>query len=98
MGAVTDGTGDSRFEPVRAAFAENFASRGETGGALCIAIGDRVVADLYGGWTSAARVTRWRPDTLVNVFSVGQGLTALLAARLARDRRPDGSAPGRRYW
>ncbi|HEX9032350.1 MAG TPA: serine hydrolase domain-containing protein [Streptosporangiaceae bacterium] len=95
---MIDGTCDRGFEPVRAAFAENFASRGETGGALCITIGDRVVADLRGGWTNPATRAPWQPDTLVNIFSVGKGLTSLLAARLAGDGRLDPDAAVCRYW
>lgn len=95
---MIDGACDRGFEPVRAAFAENFASRGETGGALCVTIGDRVVADLWGGWTSLVTRAPWQPDTLVNIFSVGKGLTALLAARLAGDGRLDPDAPVCRYW
>lgn len=85
-----DGTTAAGFEPVRDAFAENFASRGESAGALCVTVGGRVVADLWGGWAD--------PDTLVNFFSVGKGLMALLAARLAGDGRLDVDAPVTRYW
>lgn len=95
---MIDGTCDGGFGLVREAFAENFASRGETGGALCVTVGGRVIADLWGGWTTAARSTPWRHDTLVNVFSVGKGLVALLAARLAGDGRIDPDAAVCRYW
>jgi CubicO group peptidase (beta-lactamase class C family) len=87
---VIDGTTAAGFEPVRDAFADNFASRAETGGALCVTVGGKVVADLWGGWA--------HPDTLVNFFSVGKGLMALLAARLAGDGRLDIDAPVARYW
>jgi CubicO group peptidase (beta-lactamase class C family) len=95
---VIGGTCDSRFEPVRAAFCENFTQRGETGAAICVTIGGRVVADLWGGWTSAAKVTRWQPDTLVNLFSVGKGWLALLAAQLTGTGLLDTDAPVARYW
>jgi CubicO group peptidase (beta-lactamase class C family) len=95
---VIDGTCDASFEPVRRAFAENFAARGETGAAICVTASGRVVADLWGGWATAARVTPWRPDTLVNFFSVGKGLTSVLAARLAGTGLLDTDAPVARYW
>ncbi len=95
---MISGRCDSAFEPVRTAFAENFARRGETGGALCIMIGGRVVADLCGGWTAADRRTPWQPDTLVNIFSVGKGLMAVLAARLAGSGRLDSDARVSAYW
>jgi CubicO group peptidase (beta-lactamase class C family) len=95
---VIGGSCDEAFEPVRSEFAENFATRGEPGGALCVTVGGRVVADLYGGWSDAGRRAAWQPDTLVNFFSVGKGLLALLAARLAGDGRLDTDAPVASYW
>jgi len=92
------GTCEPGFEPVREAFAENFSARGETGAAICVTADGRVVADLWGGWTSASRATPWQPDTLVNIFSVGKGLLALLAARLAGTGLLDPDAPVARYW
>ncbi len=83
---------------VREAFAENFASRGETGGALCVSVCGRVVVDLWGGVTSGDGGVAWQPSTLVNVFSVGKGLIAALAARLAGSGRLDVDAPVARYW
>jgi CubicO group peptidase (beta-lactamase class C family) len=70
------------FEPLRAAFAENFESRGEVGAGLCVTVRGRVVADLWGGWRDAARTLPWQRDTLVNVFSVGKAVAALCVARL----------------
>jgi len=95
---MIDGTCDASFEPVRAAFADNFAVRGETGGAICVTAGGRVVADLWGGWTTAAGITPWRPDTLVNFFSVGKGLMSVLAARLAGTGLLNIDAPVAGYW
>ena len=74
---------DPRFEPLRDAFRANFAERGELGAAVCVMIDGRVVADLHGGWADQEHGRRWQPDTLVNVFSVGKGLVAACAARLA---------------
>src|SRR5258708_39945495 len=95
---MLDGPCDASFEPVRRAFAENFAARGETGAAICVTAGGRVVAGLWGGWATAARVTPWRPGTLGNFFSVGKGLMSVLAARLARAGLLDPDAPVARDW
>lgn len=83
---------------MREAFIGNFAERGERGAALCVTLGGRTVVDLWGGWADAARTRPWRPDTLVNVFSIGKGLTAVCAARLAGQRRLDVDAAVSRYW
>ncbi|GAA2640047.1 serine hydrolase domain-containing protein [Actinomadura fulvescens] len=93
---MIDGACDARFAAVREAFAENFARRGERGGAVCVVVEGRTVVDLWGGQATDERP--WRPDTLVNVFSVGKGLTALLVARLAGDGRLNVDAPVARYW
>ena len=97
-GPPVSGDCDSRFLPRREEFAANFTARGDTGAALCVRVGGRVVADLTGGWQDQARSVPWRRDTLVNFFSVGKGLLALLAARLAGDGRLDVGAPVSRYW
>ncbi len=95
---VIDGTCDRRFTPVQDAFAANFAERGDSGAALCVSVGGRVVADRWGGWADTDGRSPWRPDTLVNIFSVGKGLLALLAARLAGDGRLDPGARVCQYW
>ena len=70
------------FELVRDAFAANFAERGEVGAGVHVVVRGEVVVDLVGGWRDAARTEPWRPDTLVNVYSVGKALLALLALQL----------------
>ncbi|TKJ25721.1 serine hydrolase domain-containing protein [Blastococcus sp. CCUG 61487] len=73
------------FEPVRAAFAENFAERGEVGAAVHVIVGGEVVVDLVGGWADEARTREWRADTIVDVYSVGKAILALLALQLVDD-------------
>lgn len=96
--APIDGQCDARFEPVREAFAENFATRGEVGAAVCVVVEDVVVVDLWGGWTDGTRTSRWQRDTLVNIFSVGKAMAALCAVRLAGDGLLDFEAPVAHYW
>jgi len=78
-----EGSCDRRFAPVRDVFLENFLERGEVGAAVCVMAGGRVVVDLWGGWADPGCARQWQPDTLVNMFSVGKGLVAACAARLA---------------
>jgi CubicO group peptidase (beta-lactamase class C family) len=96
--AAVEGCCDPRFAPVRDAFRGNFGERGELGAAVCVTVGGRVVADLWGGWADQARGRRWRPDTLVNVFSVGKGMVATCAARLAGQGKLDLDAVVAAYW
>jgi len=75
------------FAPVREAFAANFAERGEIGAAVHVIVGDEVVADLVGGWADEDRTRPWRRDTIVDVYSVGKAMLALLALQLVDDGR-----------
>jgi CubicO group peptidase (beta-lactamase class C family) len=94
----TGGTCDSRFTAVQEAFAENFATRGERGGAVCVVVGGRVVVDCWGGWADETTSRPWTGDTLVNVFSVGKGLAALLVAQHVGLGRLDVDAPIADVW
>jgi CubicO group peptidase (beta-lactamase class C family) len=59
-----------------------------------VSVGGRVVVNLSGGWRDSARRQSWTADTLVSVFSVGEGLLAACAARLASERQLDPDGPG----
>jgi CubicO group peptidase (beta-lactamase class C family) len=95
---VISGWCDPRFTAVRGEFTTNMRERGELGGAVCVCVRGRVVANLHGGWRDLSRRQPWTADTLVNVFSVGKGLLAACAARLTGERRLDPDAPVARYW
>ena len=95
---VTGGWCDRSFAAVGAAFAANFADRGETGAAVCLSVNGTVVADLWGGWGDTRQRRPWQRDTLVNVFSVGKGMVAACAARLTGQGQLDPDAPVARYW
>jgi CubicO group peptidase (beta-lactamase class C family) len=73
---------DPRFAAVREEFAQNFAERGEVGAAVCVLIDGQEVINLAGGWADEARQHAWQADTLVDFYSVGKPLVALLALRL----------------
>lgn len=73
------------FEPVRAAFAENFIRRRELGGAVCVYHRGRKVVDLWGGLRNEATGEPWDEDTLVLVYSTTKGLAAMTLA-LAHSR------------
>jgi CubicO group peptidase (beta-lactamase class C family) len=75
------------FAPVRDAFAANFAERGEIGAAVHVIVGGEVVTDLVGGWADVDRTRPWRRDTIVDVYSVGKAMLALLALQLVDDGR-----------
>jgi CubicO group peptidase (beta-lactamase class C family) len=76
------GSCDSRFRAVRDEFVHNFSERGEIGAGVCVIVDGHTVVDLVGGWTDRQRTTPWSPETLVNFYSVGKAIVALLALRL----------------
>ena len=93
-----EGHCDARFARVRDAFAGNFAVHGEVGAAVAITLDGRTVVDLRAGHADAARRTPWRPDTMVNVFSVSKALTTICVLRLVERGLLDLDAPVARLW
>ncbi|WP_410654955.1 serine hydrolase domain-containing protein [Amycolatopsis sp. lyj-112] len=86
------------FEPVRAAFEENFARRDEIGAAFSVTHRGEPVVDLWAGWADPDRTAPWRADTLTNVWSTTKGMTAICAHRLADGGLLDLDAPVAEYW
>ena len=98
MDAPISGRCRPGYEPVRRAFAENFAERGEVGAGLCVIVRGEVAVDLSGGWADEARTRAWTPDTLVNVYSAGKAVVATLALRLVADGRITLDTPLAEVW
>jgi CubicO group peptidase (beta-lactamase class C family) len=89
---------DARFAAVRDAFEANFAERGEVGAGVCVMVDGEVMVDLVGGWADARRMRPWRPDTLVDFYSAGKALLALLALRLVEEGRIELDTPIASVW
>jgi CubicO group peptidase (beta-lactamase class C family) len=94
---VITGWCDPAFAGLRAEFTANFRERGELGAAVCVTVRGAVVASLQGGRADPGQ-RPWAPDTLVNVFSVGKGVTAACLARLTGAGLLDPDAAVTRYW
>ena len=73
---------DERFNAVAEEFVRNFGDRGEVGAGVCVMVDHRIVVELVGGWSDEERTIPWRPDTLVDMYSVGKSLVALLLLQL----------------
>jgi CubicO group peptidase (beta-lactamase class C family) len=87
-----------RFEPVRAAFAANFTTRGELGAALHVTLDGDSVVDLWGGIADARTQRPWSADTLVMIFSATKGATATAAHVLASRGELDLDQRVAFYW
>lgn len=82
---AVNGTVHPDFKAVKAAFEENFIKRGELGGACCVYCNGEKVVDLWGGTRDAASCSPWQEDTMVVVFSLTKGMSAMTLA-LAHSR------------
>lgn len=92
------GSCDPAFARVREAFAANFAEHDEVGAAVCVRVGERCVLDLWGGHADRARTRPWQRDTLVNAYSVGKGVLAILFLACVERGEIELDAPVARYW
>jgi CubicO group peptidase (beta-lactamase class C family) len=92
------GTCKPGFEPVRAAFAANFAERDEIGASVAVVSRGEPVVELWAGWADPARTRPWQPDTLTNVWSTTKAMTSLCAHLLMDRGELDPDAPVARYW
>jgi CubicO group peptidase (beta-lactamase class C family) len=68
------------FEAVREAFAENFTSRHELGGACCAYYCGEKVVDLWGGVRNKQTGEPWEEGTMVIIYSATKGLAAMTMA------------------
>ena len=98
MDIPVSGVCDPEFQTVRAEFIRNFTDRGEVGAGVCVLVDGRVVVDLVGGWTDGDHRRPWAADSLVNVYSVGKALIALLALQLIDEHAIDLDDPVASIW
>lgn len=83
---------------MREAFARNFRDQGEGGAAVCALVAGRCVVDLWGGFADLENRRPWRRDTLVNVFSAGKGVIAMLALARVEAGELALDAPAAALW
>lgn len=93
FGAVAEG-----WEPVRAAFAANFARRGDVGAAVAVRHQGREVVDLWAGRADFDGTRPWRRDTAQTVRSAGKGVAAACLLLLHQRGQLDLDAPVGAYW
>lgn len=79
-GSLVRGEVAPGFEGVKREFERNFTERGEVGGACAVYHQGRKVVDLWGGYRVAKQREPWQQDTLVLVYSVTKGLSAMTLA------------------
>ncbi|MGW4032402.1 serine hydrolase domain-containing protein [Streptomyces sp. NPDC004838] len=95
---VINGEVAAGFEPVREAFAANFAHREDIGAAVCVYQDGRPVVDLWAGVADPNTGRPWERDTLQLVYSATKGATATAAHLLTQRGALDLDAPVADYW
>jgi len=89
---------EARFSAVREAFVDNFRERGELGAAVTVLLRGEPVVELVGGWRDSGRREPWRPDTLVNFYSVGKAMVGLLLLQEVDNGRIELDEPISSIW
>lgn len=92
------GSADARFAPVRERFAAALADGSELGAAVAVVCAGELVVDLWGGLADETAGMPWSERTLVNLFSVTKGLTALCMLQALERGALTLEAPLARYW
>ncbi|KPI21658.1 beta-lactamase [Actinobacteria bacterium OK074] len=98
MGVNVSGMVAEGFEPVRDAFAANFATRGERGAAVAVYRHGEKVVDLWGGTKDVDGTAPWESGTAQIVRSATKGVAAAVLLMLAERGELDLDAPVGRYW
>jgi CubicO group peptidase (beta-lactamase class C family) len=88
----------SGFEPVRAAFAANFAEGLELGAGFAALQDGEVIVQLWAGHADRAQTRPWTPDTLAPVYSTTKPAAALVVARLVDQGLMDYEASVASIW
>ncbi|MDP6977931.1 MAG: serine hydrolase domain-containing protein [Myxococcota bacterium] len=91
------GTCAPGFEPVRDAFAKNFAEELEAGASVAITKDGETVVDLWAGQADP-NGRPWAEDTIVNVYSTTKTMAAMSVLLLADRGEVDLHAPVSKYW
>ena len=96
--APVQGWVEAGFEPVRAAFADNFERHGDIGAACAAYVHGKLVVDLWGGVKMPGEDDPYTGQTLQVVASTTKGVVAIAAHILAQEGRLDFDAPVTDYW
>jgi CubicO group peptidase (beta-lactamase class C family) len=93
-----NGTVAEGFEPVREAFAANFALLGERGAAVAVYRDGHRVVDLWAGTRDVDGDAPWEPGTAQIVRSATKGVAAAALLLLHQRGELDPDAPVGTYW
>ncbi|MCK9534663.1 MAG: beta-lactamase family protein [Pseudomonas sp.] len=93
-----DGVSDSAFSSVLDVFTQLLEDPEQRGAALCVQVAGETVMDLWGGVIDRHGEQLWQRDTLVNIFSSGKPVAAVLLLQLVAEGRLQLDVPLADYW
>src|SRR6478672_10404064 len=96
--ALIEGTVAPGWEPVRAAFEDNFAERGELGAGVAVFHRGQPVVDLVGGYRDREQSVPYGHDALQLVFSTTKGVASACVALCVERGWLDPAAPVQSLW
>ena len=92
------GVCEPRFEPVREAFAANFAEGKELGARFAFSVEGEIVVDLWAGWADKKQTVPFDDRTLTPVYSTTKAVAATMIARLVEQGRLRWDQPVAEVW
>ena len=95
---MLNGHCDEKFEEAREIFGKSISSGFELGAAIAIEIEGEMVLDLWGGIDNVSTESKWKEDTIVNVFSTTKGVAAICLLQLVEQGLVDLDTPVVKYW
>lgn len=93
-----DGSSDSAFGDVLDVFTQILEQPEQRGAALCVQIAGETVLDVWGGVLDRHGEQLWQRDTLINIFSSGKPVSAVVLLQLVTEGRLQLDAPLAEYW
>ena len=86
------------FQKIYDIFNDQINSDYELGAGISIEYKGELIVDLFGGFKSESKTTKWTKDTLVNVWSVTKAVTGICILKLISDDKLDVNKLVSDYW
>lgn len=93
-----DGSSDSAFSSVLDVFTQILEDPEQRGASLCVQVAGETVLDVWGGVIDRHGEQLWQRDTLINIFSSGKPVSAVVLLQLVAEGRLQLDTPLAEYW
>lgn len=93
-----DGHSDSALSDVLDVFTQLLEDPEQRGASLCVQIAGETVIDVWGGVIDRHAEQLWQRDTLVNIFSSGKPVAAVVLLQMVAEGRLQLDTPLAEYW